>query len=90
MSRKLFAFLLSELATLRVVCQAPVCGAVTEMTPKVMEMMCGSGACPVCKLPFGFATGANPLAQLAKAVQDLQLPAVQAKVQVEFAVPDAG
>ena len=90
MSRKLFAFLLSELKTIRVICQSPMCGAVTEMTPQVMELMCASGECPVCKHPLGFplAPGANPLARLAKAIQDLQHPAIQAKVKVEIAVPE--
>ena len=58
------------------------------MTPQVMELM-RVGERPVCKLPLGFPTtpGATPV-RLAKAIQDLQHHAVQAKVQVEIAVPD--
>jgi hypothetical protein len=91
MSRKLFAFLLSELKTVRIICQSPACGSVSEMTPKVMEIMCQSGACPVCKAPFEFDGNrqVNPLVRLAMAIQELQHSAAQKKVQIELAIPES-
>ena len=91
MSRKLFAFLLSELKTVRVICQRKECGAVTEVTLDRMQARFAQAACPVCNhdlLP-PFSGADNPLTRLAKAVRELQDAAVTEKVQIEFVVPDA-
>ena len=88
MSRRLLVFLLSELATLRVVCRRPGCGGVTEMPLDRVAARFADPRCPVCQgelLP-GNAAGANPLTQLARAAVALQAHA--ANVDVEFVLPD--
>lgn len=89
MSRKLFAFLLSELGTVRIICRAKECGAVTEVS--IARMRVANGECPVCKgdlVPAidGHPLGGNPLTRLAAAIQELQAHA--GKVGVEFVLPD--
>lgn len=87
MSRRLFAFLLSELTTLRVICKSPVCGAITELSPRLLEAMCVRGECPVCKAPFGLPAGQiDAISKLAKAIQSVQ--ACSDKVDIEFIQPD--
>ena len=88
MSRKLFAFLLSELGTLRVVCKQ--CSGVAEMT---IDRACAKfetqSNCPLCNQPlFGMSRGAdNPLHRLATAIRSMQ---EHKTVDVEFVTPDNG
>lgn len=96
MSRKLFAFLLSELKTVRLICQRPHCGAVTEMSVEKLADQFGrlnqheTPACPVCRQALnGIGDGgANQIATLAKCVQNLT--AASGSVQVEFVLPGDG
>jgi hypothetical protein len=85
MSRKLFAFLLSELKTIRVVCQT--CQAATEL---LVEQ---AGArnyytCPGCHTQMN---GAGTLRELAKCIELLQRADKNdpgRKFDVEFVLPD--
>jgi hypothetical protein len=90
-SRKLLAFLVSELATVRVICQSARCGAVVEVPVGNLAARYPAPVCPLCQAEFSpwKAQGAdNPLARLGTAlaaVRDLH-----EKVQVEFVLPDEG
>lgn len=88
MSRKLFAFLLSELKTVRLVCQRAGCGGVLELTVKRLAENPPAPACPLCRTEWFGPVGmsANPLAQLAAAAQAVAANA--GSVQVEFVLPD--
>lgn len=88
MSRTVFAVLASELLTVRLICQRPGCGAVTELTVDRMAAVMAQPACPVCAAPFidtTGAVGANPLTQLARALHAIQ---GQQVVGVEFVIPE--
>lgn len=88
MSRRLFAFLVSELKTLRLLCQNPACGNVVELTPERLA----SGPCDTCPFcTYSFFTQKNgrdvkPLAMLAQAI--LAVRDLKANVEVEFVLPD--
>ncbi len=88
MSRRLLAFLLSELKTVRVICPRKECGAVTEVTVEQLGLRFDrEPACPVCKHGFpvaGLAAG-SPFSRLADAVRDLSVGGAAA---VEFVLPD--
>lgn len=90
MSRKLFAFLLSELVTVRLVCKAPACGAVTEIPTRNLAGAAADPRCPACRTSFfgPATTNKNPLADLAAAVNALVATGVAG--QIEFVVPDEG
>jgi hypothetical protein len=88
MSRRLFAFLLSELKTLRLVCKNPACGNVAELTPE--RLASGQYAsCPFCT--YSFITKKDdrdtyPLVALAHAI--LAVRDLKKNVEVEFIAPD--
>jgi hypothetical protein len=89
MSRKLFAFLLSELKTARVICPQPQCGAVTEVSvAQLSGRFDRHPCCPLCKKEFFDAATSqpNPIERLADAIRDLQ--ADTKRVQIEFVLPD--
>lgn len=99
MSRKLLAFLLSELAVVRIICKA--CGVVTEMSIEQMGTRLAGNypSCPCCQKEFvGLSVSAraaaqqaqNPLTQLAQAIQELQAhsKANARAVDIEFVLPD--
>lgn len=91
MSRKLLAFLLSELDTIRLICQRDACRAVTEVNFARMDSIGSSGVCPVCKheLYPGAGQFNNPLARLANAIQAVQVAQKSPDAaQVEFVLPD--
>ena len=87
MSRKLFAFLLSELKTVRVLC--PKCNAVTELTVEQMGFRFDDLQCRVCRHDLnGFTgpNGENRLSQLGRAIHAIQ--SLPGSTQVEFVLPD--
>ena len=88
MSRRLLAFLLSDLDTVRILCRRPGCGGVTEMPVANVAARFADPRCPVCQAELlpGNAAGTNALTQLARAVTALQAHAD--KVGVEFVLPD--
>jgi DNA-directed RNA polymerase subunit RPC12/RpoP len=86
MSRKLFAFLLSELENACVVCgkcKVRVEMPITELGQKYQGMSCPfCGTALITKGP----QNANPFASLAHAAQEFKRFAEQ--VQIEFLLPD--
>ena len=91
MSRKLFAFLLSELETARLICQRPGCRGVTEITIEKMGDRFNTQQSPACPLCGGEFTGIpagyeNYLVRLAKAISGLKN--ASSAVEVEFVLPD--
>ena len=86
MSRKMFAFLLSELMTVRVICHQ--CHGIIEMTVDHTRTKFETQSnCPLCNQPlFGMGRGAdNPLHRLVAAIRSMQ---EFKTVDVEFVVPD--
>ncbi len=97
MSRRLLAFLLSELKTVRIICQHPSCGAVTEMTVEAMatRFKGRTAECPVCQSQFAGVAGGMPgednaLFKLAAGILASQGAgkATPPGVEVEFVLPD--
>lgn len=91
MSRKLLAFLLSELETVRLICQRPTCKGVTEFTiDKMGERFESqrSPECPICGAIFTGIPGGyeNYLVRLSKAISAMRN--VADAVQIEFVLPD--
>lgn len=85
MSRKLFAFLLSELKTVRIICQK--CGGTAEMTVEQVSQRSALN-CPACRSELAdFNGGQHPLFSLTKAIDHLQ-KGVKPPFQVEFVLPD--
>jgi hypothetical protein len=87
MSRKLLAFLLSELETVRIVCKA--CSAVTEMATEKASGKFETPQCPLCRELFfrprpGTGTY-NPLFNLLVAIEEVKRFTT---VDVEFVLPD--
>jgi hypothetical protein len=91
MTRKLLAFLLSELKTVRLICQQERCGAVTEVSIAKMRTKFTGGACPLCDaqfVPERLDGKSNALVLLAFAIQELQEQT--GTIQLEFVLPDNG
>jgi hypothetical protein len=98
MSRKLLAFLLSELQNVRVVCQGKKdgkpCGAVIEVPLASLQGVYAAtgGMCHICRTPFGYfsgvGTGQDPFTPLATAI--LNLRQIKSNVEIEFILPDEG
>lgn len=87
MSRNLFAFLLSELKTVRIICTA--CNCASEMTIEQVGSRSGLN-CPACRNELAVFTGQDqqhPLAALAKAIDVLQ-KGIKPPFKVEFVLPD--
>jgi len=91
MSRKLLAFLVSELSIVRIICQTEGCGLVIEL-PVAECLQSGNlpmTTCPKCCKPIGASTPdgtvQNAVAPLAKAILDLQK--IEKRVQVELVLP---
>jgi hypothetical protein len=87
-SRKLLAFLLSELRTVRVIC--PECKAVTEIPADQLPVRFADPHCPVCRRPWHGLAGrdGSRLAALGRAIHDIQQSA--SGDMVEFVIPDDG
>ena len=88
MSRKLFAFLLSELQTVRVICARGKCGGVVELPVSNLYSV-GSARCPKCGEHFD-TTGQEPnrFSKLKQAIEDaLSEPD---RFSIEFVIPDKG
>jgi len=92
MSRKLLAFLLSELTTIRIICSRDVCRAVTEVTPDRFEAVASRGMCPVCNhdlIPSSSHNSNSPFLKLAQAIAASQaILAKEGTAQIEFVLPD--
>lgn len=86
MSRKLLAFLLSELNLVRVSC--PKCEAVTELAVEKLSHQLTDPRCPVCREAWAEFVGAEGsyLTRLGKAIADFQK--VNGAKHVEFVLPD--
>jgi hypothetical protein len=87
MSRNLFAFLLSELKTVRIVCEK--CKGTAEMTIEQLGQR-SDLYCPACRSELAVFSGRSqphPLATLVKSIDVLQ-KGVQPPFQVEFILPD--
>lgn len=88
MSRRLFAFLLSELATVRVICKNPTCGGVVELPVSRLSAQHGNTICHICGANFQthLSNEPNPFTALAVAFQQIKQHAD--KMDVEFVVPE--
>ena len=91
MSKKLFAFLLSELKTVRIICKHDNCGVVVEVpVDKLNDKFGGSGAvkCIHCgRLLTEFSIAAvNPFSMVHHAIIESQRK--DAKFDIEFVLPD--
>jgi len=86
MSEKLLRLFLSELTTIRIINQSPLCGAVTEIAVEQLGKAFRQAACPVCGNPFSQQTGdPSPFGPLADAIQKLN--ALESQVKVQFVIP---
>lgn len=97
MSRRLLAFLLSELKTVRVICPRPSCAAVTEVSIEQLGSRFSdrTPGCPLCRHEFVGVSAKdheqhNPLARLSEAILAIQGDGKLNKpnVQIEFVLPD--
>jgi hypothetical protein len=86
MTKTVAMILLSELSTIRIICQNEGCGAVLESDLSRVLHLLGDGACPCCHTSFRVRGqgGEYPLAQLVRAVSAL---ADMQKLAVEFVMP---
>jgi hypothetical protein len=90
MSRRLFAFLLSELKTVRLACQK--CGGIAEVTLEQLSEM--EAGCRLCGTDFLPPESNAPIQQVIKNPYALIARAILAardrkeKVEVEFILPD--
>ena len=87
MSRKLLAFLLSELRTVRIVCKG--CAAVLEVPIEKLGNSVATCECKVCGQSFPRlkdAENRGPFWQLGQAIQ--QFRTHEAVVDIEFILPD--
>lgn len=87
MSEHLLKIMLSELATVRVLCKSSTCGAVIEMPLADMPRMLALGECPVCHASFRVPSSSGPdlLAALARSIQAVQ--AASGRVEIQFVIP---
>jgi len=83
MSERILKILLSELKTVRLLCQAKGCQGITELP--VSKLKKGM-TCPLCREEFD-ASGFYALHELATAFR--LLDSVKDHVQLEFVVPDS-
>jgi hypothetical protein len=84
-SRKLLAFLLSELKTVRILCKKEGCRGIIEVSIEDLPGKLDGCQCPFCKTSFRLANEDN-FALLAKAIGNLAR--ISDKVDVEFILPD--
>jgi hypothetical protein len=91
MSRKLFAFLLSELKTIRVKCLDRKCaGKVIEVSVDQLADQYPTLVCPLCHQPFTITPPKdNPFVKFGEAVAELQRFGGKT-VDIEFVLPDDG
>ncbi len=84
MSRKLHAFLISELDLIRVRCQA--CKKVIELGAEDLANVFQAGACPLCAQPLTPLSGFHsPFVKLAQAIKEFK---GQKGVEIEFILED--
>jgi hypothetical protein len=87
MSRKLLAFLLSELKTVRVICKRDGCGMIYELPVAELETRFKNMTCPACKNLLGHGNE-NGFAWLSAAVR--AFATVKDWVELEFVLKDDG
>jgi hypothetical protein len=89
MSRKLLAFLLSELQTVRVICKNSACRGVIELPLSHLAAKLHDATCPLCHQPFIQLRKRedNPFALFGKAVEEPQHYAPE-RYELEFIIPD--
>lgn len=90
MSRRLFAFLLSELKTIRIICSG--CKGVSEVEIDQVRQYFSNPDCRYCRKPLGFASHNNVLTQMANAIADIQTlqKGTEGTAKIEFVLPDDG
>lgn len=89
MSEKLFRFLLSEIRTVRLVCQNPECGGVAEVPITRMGNTPAVNECRICSRHYfsGQLEHNNPIMKLAAAIRELQDKTTD--VKIGFSLPDS-
>lgn len=88
MSRNLFAFFLSELKIVRIIC--PHCSAVLEVTTEQLDARFNDDPkCGACGKSYGLKIGTdNILANLGKALAQFKIVSENTKIpQLEFILP---
>jgi hypothetical protein len=85
MSEKLIRFLLSELKTVRVLCQHPNCNTVVEVSVEDLPTKYQGAICPLCRNTIQ-APQYNNLVTLGTALRGLA--SSEDRVKVEFVIPD--
>jgi len=87
MSRNLFALLLSELQTVRVICPHKGCGCVTEVSVERLRTKFEFAKCPICGYGIGGSgdTNNSPLYRLAKIIEEFNTLGIADKI--EFVLP---
>jgi hypothetical protein len=95
MSRKLLAFLLSELNTVRIICKSPGCGAVIEVSFEQMRVFFQNPRCAICSQPFVLpnpsghqATANQPNEFIALGEAVARLKSNLSRADIEFILPD--
>lgn len=88
MSRKLWAFLLSDFKIIRVICQNTACQSVVELPiANLASRFEKTSSCKHCGHVFYNSTNTNnPFTLLAEAIEAFKTRATG--VEIEFAIPD--
>jgi hypothetical protein len=88
MSRKLFAFLLSELKIVRIICKRNECNGIIELPTSELRRA-SSAKCPKCGDDF-ISNGFDPnvLGDLDKAIEAATCEKSARKFQIEFVIED--
>ncbi len=87
MSEKLFRFMLSELKFVRLLCQKPDCGSVTEVSLEKLRNGAAAWTCGGCGQNYfsGAAHTESPISHFAKSIQAMQDE--RNGFKIEFALP---
>ena len=87
MSRKLLAFLLSELRIVRIMCKNKQCGAITELPISHLKSYWSNSKCKVCDFDFTPANDPkNPFYLLSEAIDRFKM--VEDRLDLEFILDD--
>ena len=88
MSKHLLSFLLSELATVRVICQQ--CGTIVELPIGNLGMRFSDGTCRICKREIFPPDKEKALLNLANAIAVVQEASQTVQLEFVLSVPSAG